>query len=249
MGRIRNVGLGMNIYSNSFFHRVREVEVLELIIEQGFKCFYCKEEICNGQKSVGSIGIPMVSFSDIPLSHIARNNYGKCGLGMTRKWGNRMHLEPVLYYPNDKKCLSTKMVNEAYQAFEKTPKEHQKYRILGYSKPMNKSFASKGVPKDNYIEREWRKVYACPAPLKWLNEQEYNLYRGDKTLPKKPVGNILKFDPEDVVFIIIPRKDKEQILDFIVNKMNTFGGRQVTEQEKFDIVSKVIEYESLEFNL
>lgn len=244
MGRIRNVGLEMNIYSNSFFHRVSDIEVLKLIIEQGFKCFYCKEEICNGRNTVGFIGIPMVSFSDIPLSYIARNNYGKCGMGMTRKWGKNIHLQPVLYYPNNKKSLSTKMVNNAYKLFEKDSKDWQKYSILGYSKPMNKSNNIKGVPKDNYIEREWRKVYACPSPLKWLNEQEYNLYRGDKSTPKTAVGNVLTFKPQDVVFIIIPQKEKDSFLDFIINTLKTFGGHQVTEQERLDIISKVVEYES-----
>ena len=33
----------MNIYSNSFFHRVKYYNIIELILEQGFKAFYCKE--------------------------------------------------------------------------------------------------------------------------------------------------------------------------------------------------------------
>ena len=106
----------MNIYSNSFFHRVRDYAVIQSILEQGFKAFYCKEEIFRG-KGIGStyIGIPMISFCDIPLINIGKNNYGKCGIAMSRKWGRERHLEPVLYYPNDVKCQSTKMIIKAAQ--------------------------------------------------------------------------------------------------------------------------------------
>lgn len=126
----------MNIYSNSFFHKVKDWAVLKLILEQGLKCFCCNEEVFLSKNNVEHIGIPMVSFSDIPLSHIATNNYGKCGLGMTRIWGKKRHLNPVLYYPNNKKNLSTQMVANAYKSFEHDDKQYLSYRILGYAKPM-----------------------------------------------------------------------------------------------------------------
>lgn len=248
MGRIRNVRLEMRIYSNSFFHRVKDWNVIKQIIEQGFNCYYCLEEICEGRKRVGAIGVPMTSFSDVPLSNISQNHYGNCGLGMTRQWGNKQHFEPVLYYPNDKECQSTKMVLKAYQDFLNSPNDCQKYRILGYSKPMKKSTNYKGVPKDNYIEREWRKVYAYKS-VRWLDEFEYNSYRGDKTQPKIPVGNILKFSSNDVVFIIIPKKEKADLLDFIINEMNTFGGLPITDSDRLNIISKIVEYESLTYNV
>ena len=108
----------MNIYSNSFFQRVEDWSIIKSILEQGFKAFYCKEEIFRGKgKQSTFIGIPMVSFCDIPLTHVATNNYGKCGMAMSRSWGRSHHLEPVLYYPNDVRCQSTKMVIKAADDF------------------------------------------------------------------------------------------------------------------------------------
>ena len=141
----------MNIYSNSFFQRVNDYTIIGKIIEQGFKAFYCKEEIFRG-KGVPStfIGIPMVSFCDIPLAYISKNNYGKCGIGMSRKWGRKHHLEPVLYYPNDISCQSTKMIIKAADAFLSNRKESDSYRILGYAKPMEKPTKIVGRSSDNY---------------------------------------------------------------------------------------------------
>lgn len=65
----------MNIYSNSFFHRVKDFLTIQKILEEGFKAFYCKEEIFRGKKNQSTyIGIPMISFCDIPLLYIAKNN-------------------------------------------------------------------------------------------------------------------------------------------------------------------------------
>ena len=68
-----------------------------------------------------------------------------------------------------------------------------------------------GTCKDNYIEREWRKVYSCPSPLKWLSENEYYIYRGDRSVSKQPKGKILHFSTKDIVFIIIPNKFKDEL--------------------------------------
>ena len=101
----------MNIYSNSFFHRVKDFDAIKGILEDGFKAFYCKEEIFMGKgKAPSYIGIPMVSFCDLPLAYFAQNNYGEYGIAVSRKWGREKNLEPVLYYPNDEKCQSTKMI-------------------------------------------------------------------------------------------------------------------------------------------
>ena len=121
----------MNIYSNSFFQRVKSHTIIEKILEEGFKAFYCKEEIFRGKNTPSTfIGIPMVSFCDIPLAHVATNNYGKCGMAMSRIWGRSRHLEPVLYYPNDISCQSTKMIIKAADDFQNNRRNSDAYRIL-----------------------------------------------------------------------------------------------------------------------
>lgn len=242
----------MNIYSNSFFHRIKYYNVIELILEQGFKAFYCKEEIFLGKnRNSAYIGIPMVSFCDIPLSNVRNNHYGKCGLAMSRKWGRRKQLEPVLYYPNDIKCQSTKMIIKAANNFFKNRKNSDLYRILGYSKPITKPTKVSGISSDNYVEREWRKVYANPAPLKWLTEAEYNIYRGNQNTPKRPVGTPLHFNVNDIDFILVNKKDVNTLQNFIMNKLKQIGGNsnQIKNLEKWTLLSKILVYEDLLHNL
>ena len=242
----------MNIYSNSFFQRVKDHTIIQSILEQVFKAFYCKEEIFRG-KGVPStyIGIPMISFCDIPLSNIARNNYGKCGIAMARAWGRDRHLEPVLYYPNDVSCQSTKMVIKAADDFLNNRKDSDSYRILGYSKPMVKPTKIEGRSSDNYAEREWRKVYANPSPLKWLTENEYNAYRGDPNSPKQPKGTPLHFKVSDIDFILVDKFNVHRLQDFIMTRLAHVGGNaeNITTNERWTLLSKILVYDDLLHNL
>ena len=242
----------MNIYSNSFFQRVPDYSIIVKILEQGFKAFYCREEIFRGKgKPSTFIGIPMISFCDIPLTHVATNNYGKCGMAMSRSWGRSRHLEPVLYYPNDIRAQSTKMVIKAADAFIANRNEYDKYRILGYAKPMQKPTKQEGRSSDNYAEREWRKVYANPAPLKWLTDAEYQIYRGQTNNPKNPVGLPLHFEVHDIDFILVDKNNVRNLQNAIMNTIQHVGGSPdiISEGEKLDLLSKILVYENLLHNL
>lgn len=242
----------MNIYSNSFFQRVKSHIVIQSILEEGFKAFYCKEEIFLGKKVKSIfIGIPMISFCDIPLLHVDKNNYGKCGIGMSRTWGRAKHLEPVLYYPNDIGCQSTKMIIKAANKFLNNRKDYDSYRILGYAKPIKKPTKSKGQKSDNYVEREWRKVYANPLPHKWLTEEEYEVYRGDPKSPKQPIGTSLNFKVNDIDFLLVDKLHVHNLQNFIVNELRQIGGYEngVTAEERWTLLSKILIYEDLIHNL
>lgn len=94
------------------------------------------------------------------------------------------------------------MIIKATNEFLTNYRNYDGYRILGYSKPVRKVISQPNRSSDNYIEREWRRVYANPAPFKWLTEDEYVIHRG--TSPIKPsVGLPLVFSVEDIEFIII----------------------------------------------
>lgn len=244
------------IYSNSFLHFTDSYENLTSILVQGFKVFYCKEEIYSSDRRIRHIGIPMVSFCDIPLAHISENNYGKYCIGMSRSWGISHLLQPVLYYPNNKECQSTKMIINASDSFLRDPNDTDRYRILGYAKPLYK--IQRGEENDdknldNYKEREWRKVYASKGPQKWKTEEEYTIYRGDTSLPKHQVGSPLKFDANDVDFIIIQESDRENIINFLMRgQMDHIGGKENVQAQIIDrevLLSKVITFESLSNNI
>lgn len=242
----------MNIYSNSFFQRVDNHKTIEKIIEEGFKAFYCKEEIYRGKGVPPTfIGIPMVSFCDIPLVHVAKNHYGKFGIAMSRAWGRSKHLEPVLYYPNDVKCQSTKMIIKAADDFLIDRSNSDAYTILGYAKPITKPSKVDGLSSDNYAEREWRKVYANPSPLKWLTEAEYNEYRGDRVNPKRPIGTILHFNVKNIDFILVDKTKVNSLRKFIMKDLRNIGGGSVniTESDRWTLLSKILIYDDLVHNI
>lgn len=244
----------MRIYSSSFFHYASNLDAIKGIIKDGFKVFYCKEEIYS-DNSREYIGIPMVSFCDIPLSCLDQINYGggQIGIAMKRNWGISHELQPVLYYPNNKNCQSTKMIIEATKSFKSNNTYKSTYGILGYSKPMVKITKVKGVNANNYIEREWRKVYANYGVQKWLTLAEYNTYRSNKNLPKKQVGSPLKFGVDDIDFIIVPRKHIDEIVQYVLNmNFNRIGGKEnvpINQNDKIMLISKIIAFESLKSNL
>ena len=220
----------MKYASSSFFHYTRSLDAIKHILEGGFCRFYCLEELYSKKGApVNHIGIPMVCFCDIPLDFISANNYGKYVIGMKRTWGFNNNLLPVFYYPNNKGCLSTKSVIAAAKAFLENPKNTAAYSILGFAKPMKKIAASskaKPYPRNNYLEREWRKVYSPSSSFKWKTEAEYNIYRGSGTSLKTPIGTPLRFDLKDIDMIIVPDADVQNLISFVSSpSFNTFSGK------------------------
>lgn len=243
----------MKIYSNSFFHFTNNLEHLKEIIHTGFNVYFCKEEVYSTERNVVHIGIPMVSFCDTPLLYLTQNSYGKYCIGMKRKWAVEHQLQPVLYYPNNQEFQSTKMIVSATEDFLNDKKDTDKYRILGYSKPLYKIECDKETTRDNYVEREWRKVYASRNQFVWLTEDEYDVYRGDKSLPKTPIGVPLKFSAEDVDIIIVQERDIVSLIDYIMRGGFTYiGGKENTTvdvQDRELLLSKVATFESLANNM
>lgn len=219
----------MRYASSSFFHYTRSLDAVKKILEGGFGIYYCKEELYSEKGAVNHIGIPMACFCDIPLGFISANNYGKYVIGMKRSWGFRVGLLPVLYYPNNKRCLSTRDIIRATNAFLTRPDDTSAYSMLGYAKPMLKiepSDLHKPHSRKNYLEREWRKVYSPSSSLRWKTEAEYDIYRGIQSLPKQSVGTPLRFDVKDIDMIIVPDAEIQDLISFVSGtSLKKFSGK------------------------
>lgn len=240
----------MRVSSTSFIHYTSKIETVKSILARGFNVYYCLEEIYFPGE-IRHIGIPMVSFCDIPLIHVATNNYGHHAFGMNRSWGIRQHLMPVSYYPNNQKCLSTMVVKRASEAYLKNSTKTESFEVLGYSKPMYKLQSLSKKKSNNYIEREWRKVYAPNSSYRWKSENEYNEYRGNKDTPKKEIGKPLKFDVKDIDFILMPDIDVPNIISCI-NNLKYLGGntrKQLNGSDKDLLLAKILSYDNLIKNL
>ena len=139
------------------------------------------------------------------------------------------------------------MVIKAFNEFLKDPKKYDSYRILGYAKPTKKTSTETESEKkspNNYVEREWRKVYPCPTPLKWLNETELEEYRGRKN-EKESVGNILKFNISDIEMIIVDKSNLQNRQNYIAYKLGTISDKKISEPDKLSLISKIVVYEEI----
>lgn len=238
----------MRIYSNSFIHYTKNLESLKGILAEGFKVCFCQEEIYSSNGQTAHIGIPMTSFCDIPLSHISEVKYAKTkvGIGMNRGWGIKKQLQPVLYYPNNYKCLSTQIIIEAQDAFGKDRANIQEYKILGCAKPLKKLnlTQSKKLEDNNYIDREWRKLYESRGAYRWKTKQEFD------ELENKATEGRLKFGANDIDFILVKNQDIPMLLDYI-NSLSSIGGdnSENLTKDKEALLSKIIRFETLADNI
>lgn len=94
----------MGLSSNSVFHFTSRIDTLKSIFKDGnLRVSYSQETYNLHKVYVSKAGIPMVSFCDIPLSHIKdhASKYGKYAIGLSKSWGRKVGLNPVLYVERD----------------------------------------------------------------------------------------------------------------------------------------------------
>lgn len=91
-----------SIRTSSLFHYT-DYASLSKIIQEGLIPNYCAEDITyKDEKGIAQgtiIGIPMVSFCDIPISRIEEfsDRYGYYAIGINKKWADYNTINPVFY--------------------------------------------------------------------------------------------------------------------------------------------------------
>ncbi len=104
-----------SLRTSSLFHYPKKLNTLKKILAQGFKPNYCKENFSISDTQNLIVGIPMVSFCDIPLTRISnfKYRYNEYAIGLSKEWGLRNGINPVLYAtPNSFLFNSLQKVNE-----------------------------------------------------------------------------------------------------------------------------------------
>jgi len=88
-----------SLRTSSLFHYPQKLDTLKKILAQGFKPNYCKETYSISDYPDLIVGIPMVSFCDIPLTRIRifKNRYKEYAIGLSKEWGLKNGINPVLY--------------------------------------------------------------------------------------------------------------------------------------------------------
>lgn len=88
----------MQVTSDTLFHFTTSLKNLKDILSKKFQLTYCHEKYMLDYETHDSY-YPMVSFCDIPLS-LAKDQierYGSYAIGMTKEWGMKNNLNPVVY--------------------------------------------------------------------------------------------------------------------------------------------------------
>lgn len=241
----------MSISSNSLFHFTQKVENIIGILEKGFELHFCDEYIRFGKimkrKKRKDFYIydsyPMVSFCDAPLSQTKElmKSYGYYGLGMSKKWGQKKGVSPVLYLQED--SLPARVIGQLiYDGPRTVSDELESFDHAFYMSSFIKNYrgiakAGKVSDKISYNEREWR----------YIPELSYNDDSAEKCLPlkfgkkhiKKAEENLkvyaLKFKLKHIKYIIAKdtknagilidyfneKYDKREISDSLISRIIT----------------------------
>ncbi len=204
---------------DSLFHLTPSLDNLLGILKNTFYPRYCYDEfdlVDNDAQPFIEDAIPVVCFCDIPLSQLMShiNTYGKYGLGMSKEWGIRKGLNPVIYF-NKNSHLAKKLsvITNAHiwgndstsQAFHET---------MGYMKPYEGTLFRGGHPvRENvrfYDEHEWR--YTPDISIMSNNDIEPFIQKPRYTNPVELVDANrklemekarLSFNADDIKYVII----------------------------------------------
>ena len=240
----------MNAKSKCLFHFTSSLEYLIGIIEKGFQPRYCLENITF--LSIDYLALPMVCFCDIPLSIINGHTkfYGEYGLGMTKEWGIKNKLEPLLYTSkdgsvskmlNDLHCLKEIMNLNGFDSERKILLKNFK-RIAALTKPLSGEMKRNGkiFETDFHQENEWRYI---PDNYDFISEENYNIKRqeGKISIPEGAIHYKIK----DIKYIFV-KMDSEipKIIDALHEKFKFHDTSDVK-----ILTSKIISLETLNFDL
>lgn len=216
------------ISSSVLFHFSGSIINLKNILsEEAFRPHYVIEnyEILFGdQADLKQLAFPMGCFCDIPLSLIRDHIcfYGSYGIGLSKEWGFKNGITPVLYFYLH--SFLAQRLKRIYRNISSITKGQEKEQwvsdltnILSFVKPYEGEAKHKNSDqifnKRFYDEREWRYVPdLSKTDLRpCLAEDEFStIYEKNSQLQEMFK---LKFYPEDIKYIVV--EEDEQILEML----------------------------------
>jgi len=95
----------MAVSANTLFHFTSIKGLTGILSSSGFYCQYSDEHFENILPSKSHYRftyIPMISFCDLTIMQLSndsvhRKNFGEFGIGLTKEWGIRNGVSPVMY--------------------------------------------------------------------------------------------------------------------------------------------------------
>lgn len=118
---------GKNSHTSTLVHYTKSQTKLLSLLKQGFRFSYCKEVFPYKHKNT-VVGIPMVSFCDIPINDCFEHTqkYGKYAIGLSKDSlldcsEIKKNISPVHYF------ISEEQIQAAFQLMESTKRMKEEY--------------------------------------------------------------------------------------------------------------------------
>lgn len=213
----------MPLSANTLIHFTHDKNALIKILEESFRIFHCRETVILGGKKQ-NLYVPMVSFCDIPLSEIKDhiNKYGSYAIGLTKEWGIKSGLNPVLYVSQNSSLSASYRVamkhfvlDDDSEAEDFTEEQKSLLDIIRYMKNYEAPLERKGIKIANYRfsdEREWRYVPPISEDCSMLVSATY-FKENSEECEDELKDMRLTFEPNDIKYIII--NDDSEIGEFV----------------------------------
>jgi hypothetical protein len=132
----------VTLSANTLFHFTSNIESLLGILTNNFHSRYClenysvfwPEKIAKKQnRNYSNIARPMTCFCDIPLSSIRNhiNVYGKYAIGLSKEWGRKKRISPVMYALNN--SISARVIRNGLSCIDNGIEKSNKHFDALYS--------------------------------------------------------------------------------------------------------------------
>lgn len=206
----------MGLSSNILWHQTNKENLKKILKQKCFRYSYSLETIKYGINEF-KMAFPMLSLCDIPIADISEyiSRYGGNSIGLSREWGIRNGITPVIYCEK-----SSALLKEFIPLIlENQNKEIDKFfwRLLSHVKNYEGGLLKYQYRKYRfYDEREVRIVPKVDKLQeleyeKCLTEEEYNNYklRNKNSLLSADLN--ISFDYRDIRYFIL--KDDRSIVE------------------------------------
>lgn len=240
----------MSVSSNTLFHFTSNFENLLNILDNYFKPHYSLEDfnvVFPGEpQDYLELAIPMVSFCDIPLSQASGHlsTYGSYGIGMTKEWGKKQGITPVLYTHGE--SLLADCIRDIIKKTEKLVDDRKFLSdLMRFIKPYSGSlWRENGIKNDIifYNEREWR--YMPVGHELFLQKDDFlNKDKREKYNGELAVKYAISFVPDDIRYIVV--KNEDEIVPLVDHLLVLGKERKFSMAEGEKLVTRIITSERI----
>lgn len=210
--------------SETLFHFTQSIESVKGILRFGMQPSYCLEDRSwlSPLREMGDLefaAIAMSCFCDIPLSRISEHTrfYGRYGIGLTKEWGIRNSLNPVIYAPPQ--GFAMQLVDQL--ATLSHPMEEINFTmatsLVAMIKPLCGRMHVNGriEQKDFYQENEWRYV---PNAQTIISKQNFEVMREEENQRAKV--HAIPITPTDIKYIIVACDEEiAPMIDYVSDEL------------------------------